>query len=76
MLRNGRKTEMKQTRDGKGQTNEYLSDKDAGDALGIVAFRVGWSKQLLAFPFLKAVQEGRVQDMLQHLINIKRRSHL
>lgn len=33
----------------------YLSDEDAGNAFRIVPFRVRWSKQLLTFPFLKAV---------------------
>lgn len=47
----------------------HLSDEDAGDAFGIVAFRVGRSKQLLTFPLLKAVEEGWVQDVLQHLEN-------
>lgn len=49
----------------------YLSDEDTGDAFRIVSFRVGRSKQLLTFPFLKAVQEGWIQDVLQHLRNRK-----
>lgn len=47
----------------------HLSDEDAGDAFGIVAFRVRRSKQLLTFPLLKAVEESWVQDVLQHLGN-------
>lgn len=50
----------------------YLSDKDTGYAVWIVAFRVGWSKQLLAFPLLKAVQEGWIQYVLQHLYGQKK----
>ena len=47
----------------------YLSDEDAGNAFRIVSFRVGRSEQLLTFPLLKAVEEGRIQDVLQHLGN-------
>ena len=45
----------------------YLGDEDTGDAFRIVSLRVGRSKQLLTFPLLKAVQEGWIQDVLQHL---------
>lgn len=45
----------------------HLSDEDTGDALGIVSLGVRWSKKLLSFHLLKAVQEGRIQDVLQHL---------
>lgn len=45
----------------------YLSDEDTGDTLGVVPLWVGGSQQLLSFPFLKAVQEGWIQDVLQHL---------
>lgn len=45
----------------------YLRDEDAGYALRVVPFRVWWSKQLLTFPLLKAVEEGWIQDVLQHL---------
>lgn len=45
----------------------YLCDEDTGNAFRIISFRVRWSKQLLTFPFLKAVQEGWIQDVLKHL---------
>ncbi len=45
----------------------YLCDEDTGNAFRIVSLRVGRSKQLLPFPLLKAVQEGWIQDVLQHL---------
>lgn len=47
----------------------YLGDEDTSDALRVVTLWIGWPKELLAFPFLKAVQEGWVQDVLQHLDN-------
>lgn len=50
----------------------YLSDEDTGDALRIVSFGVRRPKQLLTFTLLKAVQEGRVQDVLQHLTQDKK----
>lgn len=45
----------------------HLGDEDACDAFRVVPFRVWWSEQLLAFPLLKAVEEGWIQDVLQHL---------
>lgn len=50
----------------------YLSDEDTGYAFRIVSFRVGRSEELLTFPFLKAVQEGWIQDVLQHLLKMKK----
>lgn len=47
----------------------YLSDEDARNAFGVVSFGVGRSKQLLTFPLFEAVQEGWIQDVLQHLGN-------
>lgn len=49
------------------KTRLYLGDEDTGDALRVVPFRVGGSQQLLAFALLKAVEEGGIQDVLQHL---------
>lgn len=46
----------------------YLGDEDAGNAFRIVSFRIGRSKQLLTFSLLKAVEEGWIQDVLQHLL--------
>lgn len=45
----------------------YLSNEDTGDAVRIVPFWVGWSKQLLPFTLFKAVQEGWIEDVLQDL---------
>lgn len=47
----------------------YLGDEDTRNAFGVVSFGVGRSKQLLTFPLFKAVQEGWIQDVLQHLWN-------
>lgn len=45
----------------------YLGDEDTRNAFGIVSLGVGRSKQLLTFPLFEAVQEGWIQDVLQHL---------
>lgn len=51
------------------QTEGYLRDEDAGDALRVVSFWVGRPQELLTFSLLKAMQEGWVEDVLQHLLN-------
>lgn len=45
----------------------YLGNEDTGDAVRIVPFWVGWSKQLLAFTLFKTMQERWIEDVLEHL---------
>lgn len=49
----------------------YLGDEDTGNAFRVVSFRVGRPEQLLTFSLLKAIQEGWIQDVLQHLLKKK-----
>lgn len=45
----------------------YLGNEDTGDAVRIVPFWVGWSKQLLTFTLFKTMQECWIEDVLEHL---------